>query len=116
MKHPEIIHRPDIELGEPSYEVNDLKFYCTCSACPEQYDVYRKISEEKYEMVCYIRLRYGKLRADFPDVGGIQIYEAYWEDDPCLGIFPSEEEREYHLNNIAKEIVQALDAIALKKG
>lgn len=43
----------------------------TCSACPEQYDVFLKGAQ-----VGYLRLRHGEFRADVPDCGGDTVYTA----------------------------------------
>lgn len=72
------------------------KFVRTCLACPEQYDVFHGD-----EQVAYVRLRYGRLYASVPDVGGVEIYIAYPKGD---GIFSDDEERSYHLNKIVKAL------------
>lgn len=55
----------------------------TCSACPEQYDVYAG-----EEIVAYFRLRHGHFRVDVPDCGGETIYTASPKGD---GIFEDDE-------------------------
>jgi len=50
--------------------VNGLRLEITCVACPEQYDVYLGDVQ-----VGYLRLRYGEFRADYPDCGGVTVYE-----------------------------------------
>lgn len=60
----------------------------TCSACPEQYDVY----DQKGQMVAYLRLRHGHFRVDVPDCGGDTIYEASPEGD---GLFTNDERMKY---------------------
>lgn len=68
----------------------------TCSACPEQYDVYKGGTQ-----VGYLRLRHGRFRADVPDCGGATVYSAYPNGD---GIFDSDE-RDHFLG-------EAIDAIS----
>ena len=48
----------------------DYRCVCTCSMCPEQYDVFI----EEY-LVGYLRLRHGFFQARFPDVNGEVVYE-----------------------------------------
>jgi hypothetical protein len=80
--------------------INDINidFELTCHACPEQYDVY---IEDK--QVAYVRLRWGTLRVTTPDVGGELVYEHEYEDG-WQGCFDSAEDREFHLDAIAKVI------------
>lgn len=52
----------------------------TCSACPEQYDVF----DNKDQQVAYLRLRHGHFYASVPDVGGDVVYEADPEGDGCF--------------------------------
>ena len=75
------------------------KFEMTCTACPEQYDVYN----EQGEQVAYVRLRWSTLRVDVPDCGGEDIYRKVY-DEPYLGEFPSEEERILQLSIIEGKI------------
>ncbi len=51
----------------------DWALVCTCSACPEQYDVFDK---QEQRQVGYLRLRHGYFRADYPDCGGNTVYSA----------------------------------------
>ena len=83
--------------------IKGLRFIETCSACPEQYDV-----DYDGKQVGYIRLRYGRLTVEYPDVGGEVIYEASIGDD-WTGNFESEEQRQYHLNSIADTILEKLE-------
>lgn len=55
----------------------------TCSACPEQYDVYKG-----KQRIGYLRLRHGWFRADYPDCGGMTVYEAEPKGD---GAFEDDE-------------------------
>ena len=79
------------------YKIKGLDFIETCFACPEQYDVFIN-----GEQVCYVRLRWGSLYAECPDVGGETVYEASIGND--AGRFKSEDQRQYHLMQIAKAI------------
>ena len=76
-------------------EIFGCKLVLTCSACPEQYDVF-------YfgEQIGYLRLRHGNFSADYPDVGGRQVYAAHPQGD---GMFEPQE-RLYQLT----KAVQAL--------
>lgn len=81
----------------------NFEFYETCGACPEQYDVFLEGKQ-----VGYVRLRWARLRCDYPDVGGETIYVHEWSGKAAMdgyrGQFPSEEQRNYHLDLIAKAI------------
>ena len=79
-------------------EIEGLTFNRTCWCCPEQYDVC-----EKDNMVGYVRLRWGGLRASCPDVGGDEVYFHEFEDG-FQGIFDNDEQRMFHLVEIAKKI------------
>ena len=83
--------------------IKGLKFVKTCDACPEQYDVTDSIGRQ----VGYVRLRYGGLRCDYPDVGGETIYYADL-DDEWLGEFRNEKERKRHLNAIADKLLEKI--------
>ena len=75
-------------------------FKQTCSACPEQYDVF----DEEGKQVAYVRLRWGGLSACCPDVGGTYIYSAGIGND--CGCFRTDDERMKHLRKIAERIDQ----------
>jgi hypothetical protein len=77
--------------------INGLRFVMTCIACPEQYDVF----DGSGKQVGYVRLRHGELRCDYPDCGGETIYEVDPAGDGC---FDTDEERDYHLKEIALRI------------
>ena len=81
-------------------EIKGLKFKMTCSACPEQYDVFLPSGKQ----VGYVRLRHGGLKVSCPDYGGDQVYTYSWYDDGWKGCFDSEEERQEHLEKIAEAI------------
>lgn len=85
------------------YTIKGLDFVQTCFACPEQYDVFNN-----GEQVCYVRLRWGCLYAECPDVGGERVYEADIGDD-MAGIFKSEDQRQYYLKQIAKAVKKWLE-------
>ncbi len=78
-------------------KIEDLELVETCSACPEQYDVYCG-----GKIVGYIRLRHGVFRVDCPDCGGETVLRETVESD---GIFGSEEERELELTKAKEAIV-----------
>jgi hypothetical protein len=65
-------------------EILGYRLVCTCSACPEQYDVFDKDGKQ----VGYLRLRHGHFRADFPECGGETVYESDTDGD---GVFMEEE-------------------------
>lgn len=75
-----------------------MKFYFlnTCYASPEQYDVYRANGE----LCGYVRLRWGALRADYPNIEGDSIYTKSFNDD-FKGMFENDEERNHYLTEIA---------------
>lgn len=77
-----------------------LYFVLTCHACPEQYDVW---DIEKDTQVGYVRLRWGRLRADTPDVGGRTVFYHEFEGGH-KGIFKDDEERTEFLIKIAVEL------------
>ena len=80
------------------YEVNNLNFHQTCSACPEQYDVY----DENNSYIGYVRLRWGELRADYIDeYQGIEEEVFFEKLDDFQGNFINEEQRSHYLNEIA---------------
>ena len=84
--------------------IKGLNFKCTCSACPEQYNVF----DNNENIVGYVRLRWGGLTCKYPDVGGKLIYEASIGDGWC-GSFESETQRLRHLNNIADRILEKIN-------
>lgn len=84
--------------------IKGLNFKCTCSACPEQYDVF----DNNENIVGYVRLRWGGLTCEYPDVGGKLIYEASVGDGWC-GSFESKEQRLEHLSNIADRILEKIN-------
>ena len=83
--------------------IKGLTFKCTCFACPEQYDVF----DSNNNIVGYVRLRWGGLRCDYPDVGGETIYYESIGND-WLGEFENETQRMKHLNRIADKIIEKI--------
>lgn len=92
------------DLG--SHQGFNMKEFCrvvkTCSACPEQYDVFFN-----GEQIAYIRLRWGVLTCD---LGKTEIYRYTFEDD-TKGFFDSDYEREIFINDILKTILKYLTSI-----
>lgn len=84
--------------------IKGLYFCKTCGACPEQYDVY----DDHENIVGYVRLRWGGLTCEYPDVGGKLIYEASVGDGWC-GKFENENQRLRYLNNIADRILEKIN-------
>lgn len=75
------------------FMLNQMTFIQTCSACPEQYDVYNKNCRE----IGYIRLRYGMLRADYY---GKTVYSHDFGDG-YKGTFDNKDEQQHYLKKIA---------------
>lgn len=84
--------------------IKGLEFYLTCSACPEQYDV----EDKDGNMVGYVRLRWGSLTCEYPDVSGEYIYHASIGDG-WTGGFEDDEQRTFHLNAIADKILERIE-------
>ena len=91
-----------------SKEVNikGLNFICTCSASPEQYDVL----DSNKNIVGYVRLRWGVLTCEYPDIDGELIYDVNVGDSWC-GSFEDEFQRALHLNAIADKILKKANII-----
>lgn len=85
-----------------SRTINGLAFVQTCSACPEQYDVFRG-----EEQVGYVRLRWGYLRAEY--LVDMQEVYSYEFEDAMKGAFYEEEERQEHLINIADSLLERIN-------
>lgn len=85
-------------------EINGLTFVETCCACPEQYDV----KDENNKTVGYVRLRWGTLTCECPDVGGELVYEAD-VGDGLTGTFDSEDDRVSYLSAIAEVINKRIE-------
>lgn len=71
------------------YTDGEYTLKLTCVACPEQYDML----DSEGNIVGYFRLRHGKFRVEYPDVGGVLVFEAKPKGD---GLF-KDYEREYYL-------------------
>ena len=101
-------HIDQIEINEWGEEqlldikIQGLQFVQTCFACPEQYDVF-----QGDERVGYIKLRWGRLRVDFPPSGDT-IYEKRY-DDNMQGDFDTHEQRIEQLNVIAHLILYHIE-------
>ncbi len=85
-------------------KIKGLSFICTCSICPEQYEVF----DSNGKMVGYVRLRWGELRCDYPDVGGETIYHTNIGNE-WTGWFLTDDERMELLQNIADKILEKLE-------
>lgn len=70
------------------YSIAGLGLVLTCSACPEQYDVF----DGRGRKVAYFRLRHGMFRADVSDAGGTTVYRAEPKGD---GSFDDDERMRY---------------------
>ena len=76
------------KMWELGVMIHGYRLKQTCSACPEQYDVFDDLGQQ----VAYFRLRHGGFRVDVPDYGGETIYTANPKGD---GIFDREERVHY---------------------
>lgn len=85
-------------------EIKGLNFVCTCRICPEQYDVY----DSDGRQVGYVRLRWGALNCEYPNVFGECIYHAS-VGDGFTGCFEDEEQRMMYLSDIADRIREKLN-------
>lgn len=96
-------------------EILNYIFMQTTDSCPEQYEVFDKDGNH----VCYVRLRWGHLTAEYPDLGGSLVYEAKIGDG-LTGCFVSHEQRMAELQNIAnrldRELVRLGDFKIVKNG
>lgn len=77
-----------VKMWELGVMIHGYRLKQTCSACPEQYDVFDDLGQQ----VAYFRLRHGGFYAAVPDHGGDVVYEANPEGD---GIFCSHERVKY---------------------
>lgn len=75
------------KMWEKPIMIHGYRLEKTCSACPEQYDVFANDQQ-----VAYFRLRHGHFYAACPDVGGDIVYEADPKGD---GLFDDEERVKY---------------------
>lgn len=79
-----------------------FNFVQTCEACPEQYDVFLD-----GDLVGYVRLRWGELYCTYPNVMGKQVY-TYSMGDGITGAFRTDDERNFHLEEIAKSLYNVI--------
>ena len=89
-----------------------LKTVCTCSACPEQYDIY-----EDKKLVAYVRLRWGHLTVspyEGDHISDIIIYEKTYSDK-FKGCFDDEEERQETMDFILMLVNDYLTLAKLKE-
>ena len=86
-----------------------LQFKQTCFMCPEQYDVFL---DEK--QVAYVRLRWGCLTVEVPDVKGKGILEHNFNEE-FKGSF-KDKERELWLKKIEEKILEYLKLNEMKGG
>ena len=77
---------------DQNLRIKGFDLILTCTACPEQYDVYKD-----GQQVGYLRLRHGCFRADVPECGGKTVFEAEPEGD---GQFFDHERRSFLANAI----------------
>lgn len=68
--------------------IHGYRLQQTCSACPEQYDVFDDLGQQ----VAYFRLRHGGFRVNVPDHGGEEVYHANPKGD---GVFHNDERVKY---------------------
>jgi hypothetical protein len=84
------------------HERKKLIFHLTCSMFPEQYDVYYGSKK-----VAYVRLRFGSLTAEIPDVPGREVF-CYSFENGFKGNFFDENERNIWLNKVASAILKSI--------
>lgn len=78
--------------------VQGLEFTKTCSACPEQYDVFYEGNK-----VGYVRLRHGEFRVDYPDCLEKTLLHINCNEGD--GYFDDEEARLKYLNMAADALL-----------
>jgi hypothetical protein len=92
----------DLEENLPcNTNILGCKLILTCSACPEQYDVFYNENDEDIK-IGYLRLRHGRFYAAYPDCGGEIVYVDHPKGD---GIF-DDEEREEQLTNAVRTLLK----------
>lgn len=84
-------------------EIKGLYFENCGTCCPEQYDVW----DENENLVGYVRLRFGHLTCEYPEVGGEEIYHTRVGDEWC-GELESEAQRKVYLSEIADKIFEKI--------
>lgn len=90
-------------------EIKGLTFVKTCNCCPEQYEVYRNGKH-----IGYVRLRWGTLTCEYPDLDGELVYCVDMDSD-IQGEFNSDKERMFHLEAIADKLLKADNKTRNKK-
>lgn len=88
--------------------INGYDFICTCVVCPEQYDVFGNGKQ-----VGYVRLRYGVLTLDYPNINGKEIYRFLY-DNEWLGSFMSEEDRDFQFS-VMSRIIEEYEKRSIEK-
>lgn len=86
--------------------IKGLTFIRTCRRCPEQYDV----KDSDGNNVGYIRLRFGQLTCEYPDVGGELIYSVNIGKIGWSGEFENDDQRMLYLNNICDIILENISS------
>lgn len=94
-----------MDMGQ-EFKYGPYTLVLTCSACPEQYDVY---NEDK-QIVGYLRLRHGKFRCDAPSTFGETVYSANPKGDGCF----NDDEREYYLREAMGALEKFYEQHSLK--
>lgn len=89
---------------KPLLVIDGLAFELTCSACPEQYDVWLG---ERQEQVGYVRVRWGHAWAYHPDFMGEPVYDEPIGDDDLAGQFIDDDQRQAVLSDIAGRLRRA---------
>ena len=82
-------------------EYPHLDIECTCSACPEQYEIWDS-NDENYPQIGYFRLRGGQFTVECPDAGGELVYKAC--PNGCM--FFEDEEREKYLREAVVAVLE----------
>ncbi len=69
-----------------------IRLVLTCSACPEQYDVF-----DGDRLIGYLRLRHSEFTARWPDAGGEVVYDVFYSprDHDDWGHFLDEDRDAY---------------------
>lgn len=78
--------------------IDGLRFVRTCIACPEQYDVFDEMG-----IICYVRFRHGRLRAEYPWIDGKKIVDEVVGDE-YQGIFNDERDRAINIFKVIEAI------------
>lgn len=84
---------------------NLMKLELTCSACPEQYELYSLLDKK---IKGYFRVRWSAFTCEFPDVDGELVYLNYIDEGGWSGTFNSPEQRIEELTKAIKEIIKKL--------